>query len=176
MDFTPLFRLGLTLSALWHVLAYAAGAVFVYFSYRALWGFDTYESRWGKIIRGADIHLWLSGFVLIAFGILLSDFQTYLSNPKLWTKVSLVVVWLISTQVMRRVAVPALMKGKRDLMLMMSGVSLSCWFYGAFLGCAKPLAYGKVPFEFLAGGFILVTAVCLGMTYYFESKFAGKKA
>lgn len=176
MDLTPFFRLLHAVAALWHVLAFAAGMVFVYFSYRTLFNLGAYDRIWGKIIRHADIHLWLSGFAMIAVGTALTGIQAYFANPKLWTKILVIMVWLITTQIMRRIAVPALKKGNRQLMLATSGISLGTWIYGAFLGGAKTLANGNASFAFLVGGFLLTLVACLTATYATENWMKKKNA
>jgi chromate transporter len=162
-----------TLAALWHVVAFAGGFAFVWQSYRALLGQIPHEPRWGKFIRKADIHLWLSGFVIIGLGILSSGLAHYLSNPKLWTKSLLILVWLIATQTMRRYAMPRFRAGNRFPMLLTAAISLGCWSYGAFLGVAKGLAYGSVPFISLASGFMLTLLVSLALTFLLSGRGQG---
>jgi hypothetical protein len=154
-----------TLAALWHTVAFAGGMVFVWQSYRALLGQVPHDFRSGRIIRKADIHLWLSGFAIIGLGILISGTDTYLDNPKLWAKVVLITVWLIATQAIRHYALPRLKAGQRVPMLTAAAISLSCWIYGAFLGVAQGLAYGVIPFEGLVSGFLFTTLACLGLTF-----------
>ncbi len=154
-----------TLAALWHAIAFAGGFYFVWQSYRALFGLVAHDRRWGPIIGKADIHLWLSGFAIIGMGILISGADKYLSNPKLWTKVVLIVVWLVATQSMRHYALPRLRAGRRTPMLIAAALSLACWVYGAFLGVAQGLAYGVVPFPALVSGFLLAIAASLAMTF-----------
>lgn len=78
---------------------------------------------------------------------------------------ALITVWLVTTQVMRHIAIPRLKAGQRWPMLATSGVSLACWVYGAFLGVAKGLAYGAAPFAVLLSGFALTLAVCVALTF-----------
>lgn len=159
-----------TLAALWHTLAFAGGFFFVWQSYRALLGLCPHEGFWGRRVRQADLHLWLSGFAIIGLGIAISGLEAYLSNPKLWTKVVLISLWLVDTQAMRHYAVPLLRRGRRGPMLVASGISLACWVYGAFLGVAKGLAYGAVPFAALLCGFLLTMAASFALTYYLASR------
>ncbi|MEW6679042.1 MAG: hypothetical protein AB1421_14085 [Pseudomonadota bacterium] len=159
-----------TLAALWHVVAFAGGFAFVWQSYRALLGQIPHEPRWGKFIRKADIHLWLSGFVIIGLGILSSGLLHYLSNPKLWTKSLLILVWLIATQTMRRYAMPRFKAGIRTPMLLTAAISLGCWSYGAFLGVAKGLAYGALPFTVLVSGFLLTLSASLVLTFLLDQQ------
>jgi hypothetical protein len=166
--FLPLLHLLNAWAALWHTLAFAAGAVFVYFSYRAVFGLEPYMPKWGVIIRHADIHLWLSGFLLIGIGFTLQGMDKYLSNPKLWAKTAVIFVWFFSTQFLRHYALPKFRKGERGAMLVAASISLCCWLYGAFLGSARDLSYGNASFGFLGGGFALTLIVCLALTAYFE--------
>lgn len=146
--------LGLLISlvALWHLVGFAFGLVYVRLSLLSLIRQIPYEPKWKGILRGADVHLWLSGFTLMFLGMMQKGVDVYLSNPKLWTKLSVVLVWMAATQLMRHLGVPQLKHGNASPMLQLSAVSISCWLYGAFLGCAKPLGYGVVSYgEFLAG-------------------------
>lgn len=158
---------------LWHVVAFAFGGVYVYDSYRAVLGFVPPEKYWKRIIRRADLHLWLSGFAVIAAGAALTDVAAYFSNPKLWAKIVVITIWLMSTQYMRRYAMLRFIRGDKGPMLVASAVNVSCWFYGAFLGCAKGFANGAVPFEGLVGGFVfalLVSALLTSLLYVISAK------
>lgn len=165
MTLKLVFETAKTLAVLWHTLAFAAGAVYVWHSYRALIGKASPQKSWGGVIRQADIHLWLSGFIIIGIGIVLSGGEAYLSNPKLWTKVNVISVWLASTQFLRHYALPRFRSGEARPMLVACSVNLACWIYGAFLGVAKGLAYGAVPLAVLAGGFAAVIFICLITTF-----------
>lgn len=161
---------------LWHVVAFGFGFVYVINSYRAILGYMTPRKYWKRILRRADLHLWLSGVAVIAVGILLSGATQYFSNPKLWTKIVVITVWLASTQFMRRYAMLRYLRGKKAPMLTASSVNVACWFYGAFLGCAKGLANGAVPFEALAAGFVLTLAVSFGFTMLVYLKASERKS
>jgi hypothetical protein len=151
----------ITLSALWHVIAFAYGIVFIHFSLKSVFNIVPYNKEWSPVIRGADLHLWMSGLALIILGILDKGVDIYISNPKLWTKVTVVIVWMLSTLLMRKYAVPALKNGSNELMIKFSALNISCWIYGAVLGCAKPLAYGAVSYPVFILGFILTVIACL---------------
>lgn len=166
----------LALAGAWHAAAFGAGGIFVYFSYLALFGHGAYEPLWGKIIRHADVHLWLSGIVIIVIGLLLSGAGAYFTNPKLWAKITVIVFWFASTQYMRRVALPLFRSGKRGAMLACSSINVSCWIYGAFLGCAKGLAYGKASFSALIIGFTGIMLACFIFTVMLERRFMRKRA
>lgn len=158
-DTKEIMGLLITLAALWHVIGFAFGLVYVHFSLKSLFNFIPYDRQWSRIIRYSDLHLWLSGFALIALGLMQKGIQVYLSNPKLCAKVTVVVVWLLSTQLMRRIGVPHLQKGNLNPMIQLSSINISCWVYGAFLGCAKPLAYGVVSYPAFLLGFACVAVI-----------------
>lgn len=145
-----------TLTSLWHIIAFACGFLFVFQSYLALFGRVQYDPSHNRIIRYADRHLWLSGFAIIAVGLYINGPETYLSNPKLWTKVTLITIWAISTETMRAYALPRFRDGQRTPMIIAGTVSLACWIYGAFLGLAHGLAYGKAPLWALMSGYLVV--------------------
>lgn len=160
-DTVLLLGLGKSLSSFWHVLALAAGLVFVVHSYQSLFGMKPYDRDWSRRIARADWHLILSGLAIIAFGMALTGVEKYLSNPKLWTKVTVVVVWLATTALMRRNAARWFATGNTTPMAALASISLACWLYGTFLGCARELAYGAVPFEALLSGFAVTALVTL---------------
>lgn len=152
-DAATLLALAKSVMALWHVLAFSAGLVLVIASCRSLFGRQAYDRSWSAILRSADLHLWLSGFAIIVAGMAAMGVEKYLTNPKLWIKVVVVVVWTAATLALRRSAGRWLVAGQRRRMVAVSAVSLSCWLYGAFLGCAKDLAFGVAPFGVFLGGF-----------------------
>lgn len=154
-----------TFFVLWHVAAFALGGVYVWHSYRSLIGCVPYKNSWSKFIQKADIHLWLSGFAIIAVGLVLIGLSKYLSNPKLLTKVIVIVTWLASTRYIRRSALTRFNHGDTVPMYAACGINLACWFYGAFLGCAKGLAYGVVPLWIFITGFSCTIGICLIMTF-----------
>lgn len=165
-DTKEIIGLLITLAALWHVIGFAFGLVYVNFSLKSLFNFIPYDRKWSRILRYSDLHLWLSGFALIALGLLQKGGQEYLSNPKLWCKITVIVVWFLSTQLMRRVGIPHLKNGDANHMMQLSAINVSCWIYGAFLGCAKPLAYGVVSYQnFLLGFAGMVTISFISLRY-----------
>ena len=153
-----------SLVLLWHLFAFSVGAVYVWQSYRALLGPSDAEKFWSRIIRQADIHLWLSGFAVIAIGMALTPIGDYFADPKLWAKGIVVTTWLVSSQFLRRYALPRMQQGDRTAMLHACAVNLACWLYGAFLGVAKGLAAHAVPLSVFAGGFAAMILLCIGVT------------
>lgn len=155
------------LAVLWHTLAFAAGSVNVWFAYRAMFG-GRRKASWSRVIHTAEWQLWASGLAIVGLGVALSGWQPYLSNPKLWAKAMLVTVWLLSTLVIRYVAIDRLREGMRTPMLLACSISAACWIYGAFLGVAKTLANGALPFAALASGFLLAILGCVLITAFCE--------
>lgn len=169
MNIQLTLKLLLTLAALWHTFAFAAGGAYVFHAYQTLFnGEHNPLSR--SVIRSADSQLWLSGVVIIGLGIGLTGLHQYLANPKLWAKATLITIWFTSTQTMRLYAVARFRAGDRLPMLLASSVNLACWIYGAFLGVAKPLAFGVVSFTALTSGFIVMIVACLSITMMFEHR------
>ncbi len=169
VDSSEIIGLLVTIAAMWHVLGFAFGLVYINFSLKSLFNLMPYDRQWSGVIRSADLHLWLSGIVLIVLGLFQKGAGEYLSNPKLWCKVTVVVIWFLSTQLMRRVGIPSLKKGDDGPMMKLSAVNISCWIYGAFLGCAKPLAYGVVSYSGFIFGFICTTLLSFLILYYVKN-------
>lgn len=157
-----------SIAAFWHCVAFAAGGVFVYLSYCALFGIENYSPRWGRIIRTADTQLWVSGILLIATGAFISGSEHYFSNPKLWAKITVIILWVTSTLFLKSHALPCFRAGKRGPMIFSASINLGCWIYGAFLGCAHSLAYGAAAYAWLVSGFIVTILCCTCITFYLE--------
>ncbi len=168
VDGGKIIGLFVTIVAMWHVLGFAFGLVYINFSLRSLFNLIPYDRQWSKVIRSADLHLWISGSILIALGSLQKGTEEYLSNPKLWCKVTVVVIWFLSTQLMRRVGIPNLKKGDTGPMMKLSAINIGCWIYGAFLGCAKPLSDGVVSYSEFILGFICTIILSFLSLYYIK--------
>ncbi|MGZ8271868.1 MAG: hypothetical protein ACXW1T_11605 [Methylophilus sp.] len=164
-----IFKTLLSIAALWHIFAFAAGGVYVFHAYRVLF-YGGYNPVGTKIIRTADWQLWLSGFTIIGLGILINGYDQYTSNPKLWAKLVIVTIWLFSTQAIRRYASPQLRAGNRIPMLLTSSLNVSCWIFGAFLGVAHSLGFGAVSFQTLIAGFDITLAFSLFITILLENR------
>ena len=119
MSIQVTLKILLTLAALWHTFAFAAGGVYVFHAYQALF-MSGHNPLGTGMIRFADCHLWLSGVAIIALELMLTGVHAYLANPKLWAKSLLIVIWFISVQTMRLYAVPRLREGFRLPMLLAS--------------------------------------------------------
>ncbi|MDE2371868.1 MAG: hypothetical protein KGN16_23065 [Burkholderiales bacterium] len=162
-----ILRILWALAVLWHTMAFAAGGVNVWFAYRAMFG-GPRSATSSRVIQSAEWQLWASGFAIVGLGIQLVGWDHYLANPKLWAKALLVTIWLASTLLIRYRAIPQLRQGRRQLMLRACSVSAACWIYGAFLGVAKTLANGALPFAALCTGFVMTIVGCLILTLHHE--------
>ncbi len=170
MHTKEIIALLITLAAWWHVVGFAFGLVYVHLSLKSLFGIIPYEPHWPAILRTSDLHLWLSGFVLIGLGMVQKGVQEFLANPKLECKITVVVVWFLATQLMRRVGIRHLKNGNANPMVQLSAISLSCWIYGAFLGCAKPLGDGSVSYWVLLAGFVGVMIISFMSLNYLKNR------
>lgn len=144
------------LAALYHVLATVAAMMSVFHFARRLRGEASRQPLWRAVYAQAELHLWLSGLALVLLGIYVTGLEKYLGNPKLWTKVSLVTLWGLNSLWMKR-TLDAASPLRRDLMF---GISIASLLYGTFLGVAKPLAYGVLPFPVFLAGFGITIAAC----------------
>lgn len=149
----------LSLAAFWHVVGFAFGFVYVRFAFLSLFGNMPYDRENSRILRTADLHLWLSGLVLIGLGMLDQGAVLYLSNPKLWGKLTVVLVWMCSTQAMRHFGLPAWKQGRPELMFQCCVTNIACWMYGAMLGGAHMLADGVVSYAEFMFGFLCVLSL-----------------
>lgn len=151
----------IALAALYHVLATAAAMMAVFHFARRLRGEESREPLWRALFSQAEKHLWLSGLALALLGLYVTGPEKYLANPKLWTKVSLITLWGLNSLWIKRTlhrASPA----RRDLMF---GISIGALVYGTFLGVAKPLAYGVLPFAVFVAGLLATVGACTGVAH-----------
>lgn len=145
-----------TLAAFYHIMATVAAMVSVFHFSRILRGDEGGHRLWRHLFSWGELHLWISGAILIGAGINLTSLAEYLDNPKLWTKVSLVALWSANSYWIRQTLHTA-STARRNLMF---GISTGSLFYGTFLGVGKPLAYGALPFPWFLAGFALTIALC----------------
>lgn len=170
-----LLGLLLAIVTLWHIVGFGFGLVYVTLSVKSLFKIIPYDRKWSRVIRSSDIHLWLSGIFLIAIGIMQKSLWEYISNPKLMSKVTIVIIWMISTQMMRWIGVPELKKDNPRPMVYLSAINLSCWIYGAFLGCAKNLSYGLVSYSEFILGFLILSLIIFFIMKYINNIVMEKK-
>lgn len=153
---TMLAKFIVALAALYHLLATLAAMMAVFHFARVLRGEESRHPLWRHVFTWSEAHLWISGAILIGVGLYLSGPAAYLNNPKLWTKVSLVLLWGVNSWLIRRTLHRASAL-RRNLMF---GISTGSLLYGSFLGVAKPLAYGVLPFPWFLAGFVATIAGC----------------
>lgn len=144
------------LAAFYHVMATVAAMMAVFHFARIVRGKENGHPLWRHLFTWGETHLWISGAILIGVGIYLSSLAEYLNNPKLWTKVSLVLLWGATSYAIRKTIATA-STARRNLMF---GISSGSLLYGTFLGVAKPLAYGVLPFPCFLAGFAATVALC----------------
>lgn len=149
-------KLIVVLAAFYHVMATVAAMMAIFHFARALRGEENSHPFWRHVFNWGETHLWISGAILIGAGIYLSSLAEYLNNPKLWTKVSLVVLWAAASYAIRRSSRSA-SATRRNLLF---GISSGSLLYGTFLGVAKPLAYGILPFPWFLAGFVATIVLC----------------
>lgn len=143
-------------AAFYHVMATLAAMMSVFHFARILRGDEGGHPLWRRVFSWGETHLWISGAILIAVGIYLTSFAEYLDNPKLWTKVSLVVLWWANSCAIKK-TVRTASTVRRNLMF---GISTGSLFYGTLLGVSKPLAYGVLTFPWFLAGFVATIALC----------------
>ncbi|MFD2449814.1 hypothetical protein ACFSQE_16375 [Vogesella fluminis] len=123
-------KLIVVLAAFYHVMATVAAMMAIFHFARALRGEENSHPFWRHVFNWGETHLWISGAILIGAGIYLSSLAEYLNNPKLWTKVSLVVLWAAASYAIRRSSRSA-SATRRNLLF---GISSGSLLYGTFLG------------------------------------------
>lgn len=143
-------------AAFYHVIATLAAMMSVFHFARVLRGDEDGQPLWRRIFDWGERNLWISGAILIAVGIYQTGLIKYLDNPKLWTKVSLVMLWWLNSCAIKQTLRTASAL-RRNLMF---GVSTGSLLYGTLLGVSKPLAYGVLPFPWFVAGFVLTIALC----------------
>lgn len=144
-----------TLAVFYHLVALFASLTGVFLALCRLRGVATERRLIRPLILNGELHLWLSGLLIIAFGVALKG-MPYFDNPKLWTKVILITLWSLNSWLLRHYSYSGLDQRR----LAMFAISLGSLIYGSFLGVAKPLAYGVAPFWSLLVGYI----ACLLLT------------
>lgn len=173
MNTTEILGALTAIAGMWHIFGFAFGFVYIRFCLKSLFGIIPYDRQWSPVIRSADLHLWLSGALLIVLGCLQKGFYEYLSNPKLWCKITVVIIWFLSTQAIRHWGIQRLKEGDLTLMTTLSAINISCWIYGTFLGCAKSLAYGVVSYVQFFAGFIFIMLFSFFFIYKMKKKHTG---
>lgn len=149
-------KLIVVFAAFYHIMATLAAMMSVFHFSRILRGDEEGHPLWRRVFKWGETHLWISGAILIGAGIYQTGLVEYLDNPKLWTKVSLVVLWWVNSCAITR-TIRTASTLRRNLMF---GISTGSLFYGTLLGVGKPLAYGVLPFPWFLAGFVATIALC----------------
>lgn len=152
-----LLKLAISLATFYHLLATVAALAGVLYMLRTVLRADRHQPFAHRMFQWGEVHLWLSGVIIVALG-LVQFGVTYLDNPKLWTKVSVVLLWGLNSLCIKRYLQRSGAAG-RSLMM---GLSMASLIYGTFLGVAKPLAHGAASYPELMSGFALLLTACVG--------------
>lgn len=151
-----LIKVAITLAVLYHVLATVVVVAGVLLMLRTTLGIE-HHGRFPRRMHGwGERHLWLSGALIIGLGVLQYGLA-YLDNPKLWTKLTVVGVWGLNSWLIKR-RIHRSTPRERALLLGVSGAAL---LYGTFLGVAKSLSGGVMPFGVFLAAYCVVTALCV---------------
>lgn len=119
------------------------------------------------IVTFALIALWISGVGLVSVGYW-QEGAHYLLNPKLWAKVSVVVLLTLNGILLHRVGFPLLGKGAfvalprpdRIRLGLLGATSGTGWLFAAFLGVARPWNY-VLPYHRVMEAFIYFLALAV---------------
>jgi hypothetical protein len=122
-----------------------------------------------RIASASLIFLWASGALLVWLGYAEAP-ANYLTNPKLWAKVSVVVTLTINGLFLHAIAFPKIRVGTVLMRLAtrerlwfgaMGAVSSVSWLFAAFLGVARPWNY-TMPYSVVMsifGGLLLLAVL-----------------
>ncbi|WP_198349324.1 MULTISPECIES: hypothetical protein [Ramlibacter] len=126
-----------------------------------------------KTISRALLVLWLTGIGLVSFDILAKGVGT-LANPKLQSKIALVVLLTLNGMVLQRQVMPFLHRAgslmkltfpRRMVALFVGSVSGVSWFYAALLGIGRPLNWKYSLTEILMAYPFLIVGGFVGMVF-----------
>jgi hypothetical protein len=134
-----------------------------------------------KTISRALIALWLTGIALVSFDIMAKGLGT-LANPKLQSKIAMVVLLTVNGLVLQRQVMPFLRRAgclmqltfrRRMVALFVGSISGVSWFYAALLGIGRPLNWKYSLTEILlaypfliAGGFVAMVFLTAWAEYH----------
>ena len=134
-----------------------------------------------KTVSRALVMLWVTGVAIIAMDVSAKDWG-YFANPKIQAKISLVVLLTINGVLLHKAVLPLLHKAgsllnltvrQRLLALFAGALSAVTWFYAAFIGVGRPLAWKYSLVELLAAyPLLIVGAFCamLALTAWAKSR------
>jgi hypothetical protein len=121
----------------------------------------------------ALVALWVSGIALVTLDTTLKGWG-YLTNPKLQSKVAIVVLLTLNGFALHKYVLPLMQKAgsllklsfsQRTLAIFLGAVSGVSWFYAAMLGIGRPLNFKYSLFEILAAYPVLIAGGFIGMMF-----------
>ena len=119
-----------------------------------------------KTVSRALLALWISGAAIIALDVSVKGWG-YFANPKLQSKLMIVMLLTMNGYALHRYVLPLLKKsgslfnlsfGQRSLALLTGTVSGVSWFYAAMLGIGRPLNWKYSLVEIVAAYPVLIAA------------------
>ena len=128
-------------------------------------------SQLQKTVSRALIALWITGAALMSLDAYFKGWN-YFSNPKLQSKIVIVVLLTLNCFVLQKYVLPLLQKAgsllklsfsQRLLALFTGAVSGVSWFYAAMLGVGKPLNFKYLLLEILAAYPVLIASGFVSM-------------
>ena len=124
-----------------------------------------------KTVSRALVVLWVTGVAIIAMDASAKGWG-YFANPKIQAKIALVVLLTINGVLLHRAVLPMLQKAgsllrlsfSQQLLVLFAGaVSGVSWFYAAFMGVGRPLAWKYSLLELLAAYPVLIAGAFVAM-------------
>jgi hypothetical protein len=128
-------------------------------------------SQLQKTVSAALWMLWMTGVVLVSLDVYLKGWN-YLSNPKLQSKVAIVMLLTLNGFALHKYVLPLMQKAgsllhlsfsQRVLTLFSGAVSGVSWLYAAMLGIGRPLNFKYSLFEILAAYPVLIAGGFVAM-------------
>lgn len=128
-------------------------------------------SQLQKTVSAALWMLWMTGAVLVSLDVYLKGWN-YLSNPKLQSKVAIVMLLTLNGFALHKYVLPLMQKAgsllhlsfsQRVLTLFSGAVSGVSWLYAAMLGIGRPLNFKYSLFEILAAYPVLIAGGFVAM-------------
>ncbi len=122
-------------------------------------------------VSRALLALWITGIAVVALDASVKGWN-YFANPKLQAKIGLVVLLTINGVLLHRTVLPLMQKAgsllqlkpsQLHLTLFAGAVSAVTWFYAAFMGVGRPLAWKYSLLELLAAYPVMIAGGYAGM-------------
>ena len=138
-----------------------------------------------KTVSRALAVLWVTGVAIVALDASVKGWG-YFANPKIQAKIGLVVLLTLNGVVLHQTVLPLMQKAgsllkltfnQRLLALFAGAVSGVTWFYAAFMGVGRPLAWKYSLVELLAAYPVLIAGgfcTMLALTAWAKSRADGE--